>query len=256
MTGEQETVGSVLRACRLLGSFGVDRPVVTLAELTADSGLNKPTVHRLMSTFVAAGWVSRDAAGAYRVRLPLFAIASAALGELDLRDHARGELDGLATGFGNTAFLMVPSEAGAVVIDRVEGGRSLQVAGLSVGTVLPFHAAAAPVVMAAFDDESRAALLARDLPSYTPLTLTDHDLLERRLAEVRDAGWASSHADYLSGVSAVAAPVTSGPSAELVATLSLGGPSDDFEGPALDERVAAVRVAAGRLSDSLASMPR
>ena len=32
----RETVTSVLRACQLLGQFGAERPVITLAELTAD----------------------------------------------------------------------------------------------------------------------------------------------------------------------------------------------------------------------------
>lgn len=248
---ERETVGSVLRACTLLGFFSAARPVVTLAELAVESGLNKPTVHRLMSTFVEAGWVDRDAQGAYSIRMPLFVIASAALADGDLRALARSDLEALAARFGDTAFLMLPADAGAVVVDRVQGGRSLQVTGIGVGTVLPFHAAAGPVVMAAYDDAIRRRLLAAPATAYTDATLVEADALEARLQEVRRDGGALSHGDYLDGVSAVAAPVL-GRAGELVATLSLGGPSSDFTEAAGAERFTAVVEAADRLTQSLA----
>ena len=250
----RETVGSVLRACRLLEHFGADRPVITLAELTAASGLNKPTVHRLMTSFVEAGWVHRDAAGAYRVRMPVFAVGAAALAEFDLRTEARPALEELAARFGDTAFLMVPADAGAVCIDRVEGGKPLVVAGIGIGTVLPWHAAAAPVVMAAVDPTIRERALAGELTAFTAATYVDRDGFAAHLAAVRDAGIAISRDDYLGGVSAVAAPVL-GRDGALEATLSLGGRSEDFTGEAGDARATAVAEAARRLSTTVGARP-
>ncbi|KAJ1683794.1 hypothetical protein LUZ63_020939 [Rhynchospora breviuscula] len=204
-----------------------------------------------MSTFVEAGWVSRDAQGAYRIRMSMFVVASAALAEGDLRSLARPELEALARRFGDTAFLMVPADAGAVVVDRVEGGRSLQVAGLGVGTVLPFHAAAGPVLMAAYDDALRARLLAGPADPFTASTLTDPAALAARLDAVRADGVSTSRGDYLDGVAAVAAPIL-GRSGELVATLSLGGPEADFTGDGAHGRLDAVREAAARLTEATA----
>ncbi|MEJ2867002.1 IclR family transcriptional regulator [Actinomycetospora sp. OC33-EN08] len=252
--GTRETVAAVLRGCRLLGHFSASRPVIGLAELAAESRMNKPTVHRLMSTFVEAGWVSRDPAGAYRVRLDLFAIGAAALSGFDLRTEARPEMQALADAFGDTAYLMVPSAHGAVCIEKIDGGKPLVVAGIAVGTVLPFHAAAGPVAMLAFDDELRARALADGLPAFTPATRTDPADLTRHLDAVRAAGVAQSHGDYLEGVSAVAAPLL-GPGERVLGTLSLGGRSDDFAGAAGDERGQAVRAAADRLSALLRSAP-
>jgi DNA-binding IclR family transcriptional regulator len=245
--GPRETVSAVLKACALLGYFGADRPVITLAELTAESGLNKPTVHRLMTTFVEAGWVSRDPAGAYRVRMPLFTIGAAALAEFDLRSEARPALEALAGEFGDTAFLMVPAEAGAVCIDRVEGGKPLVLGGIGIGTVLPYHAAAAPVAMAAFDPAIRTRVLTDPLPAFTSATHVDRAELAAHLDAVRLEGLSRSRDDYLTGVSAVAAPIL-GHGGSLVATLSLGGRSEDFAGADGESRAAAVRSAAARLS--------
>ncbi|MEU0507979.1 IclR family transcriptional regulator [Amycolatopsis sp. NPDC006125] len=245
--GTRETVTAVLRACQLLGQFGPDRPVITLAELTAASGLNKPTVHRLMSSFVEAGWVHRDHAGAYRIQMPVFTIGAAALAEFDLRESARPVLEELAGRFGDTAFLMVPADAGAVCIDRVEGGKPLVLAAIGIGAVLPYHAAAAPMAMAAFDPELRARVLDGPLPAFTATTHSDRDELAAYLDQVRAEGVSFSRDDYLDGVSAVAAPVL-GANDSLVATLSLGGRSEDFTGPEGEARATAVREAAAALS--------
>ncbi|MDQ0380941.1 IclR family transcriptional regulator [Amycolatopsis thermophila] len=251
-SGTRETVTAVLRACQLLGEFSPDRPVITLAELTAASGLNKPTVHRLMSSFVEAGWVHRDPAGAYRIRMPVFTIGAAALAEFDLRAAARPALEELAQRFGDTAFLMVPADAGAVCIDRVEGGKPLVLAAIGIGSVLPYHAAAAPVTMAAFDPDLRARVLAGPLPAFTPATHSDRDEFAAYLDQVRAEGVSVSRDDYLNGVSAVAAPVL-GAGGTLVATLSLGGRSEDFTGPEGEQRATAVRAAAAALSQSVAA---
>jgi DNA-binding IclR family transcriptional regulator len=246
----RETVGSVLRACQLLGQFSAERPVITLAELTATSGFNKPTVHRLMSTLVEAGWVHRDHSGAYRVRMPMFTIGAAALAGFDLRTEARPELEALASDFGDTAFLMVPSAAGAVCIDRVEGGKPMVLAAVSIGSVLPYHAAAAPVAMAAFDSELRRRVLGDPLPAFTEMTHSDPEEFASHLDQVRAEGVSRSRNDYLNGVSAVAAPIL-GSRDSLVGTISLGGHSEDFTGTDGDVRAEAVRAAAKRLSDSL-----
>lgn len=250
----RETVGSVLRACRLLEQFGADRPVITLAELTAGSGLNKPTVHRIMTSFVEAGWVHRDAAGAYRIRMPVFAVGAAALAEFDLRTEARAALEGLAAAFGDTAFLMIPADAGAVCIERVEGGKPLVVAGIGIGTVLPYHAAAAPVVMAAFDPAIRERVLAGELTAFTGATHVDPTALAAHLDQVRAEGTALSRDDYLGGVSAVAAPVL-GADGALVATVSLGGRSEDFTGSEGAQRTVAVVEAARALSTAVGARP-
>jgi DNA-binding IclR family transcriptional regulator len=244
--GGRETVGSVLRACALLSHFGADRPVITLAELTALSGLNKPTVHRLMTTFVEAGWVQRDTLGAYRVRMPLYAIGAAALAEFDLRTEARPMLEELAARFGDTAFLMVPAETGAVCIDRVAGWKPLVLAATRVGAVLPYHVAAAPVVMAAFDPEIRERVLAAPATAEKYPEVAEYAAL---LDQVRAEG-ITVRSDYLVGVSAIAAPVLDADGA-LVATISLGGGSDAFAGEEGTLRANAIRTAAATLSSTV-----
>lgn len=176
--------------------------------------------------------------------------ANPQLAGFDLRTEARPELEALASDFGDTAFLMVPSAAGAVCIDRVEGGKPMVLAAVSIGSVLPYHAAAAPVAMAAFDSELRSRALRDPLPAFTEMTLSDPGEFASHLDQVRAEGVSRSRNDYLNGVSAVAAPIL-GSRDSLVGTISLGGHSEDFTGSDGDARAEAVRAAAKRLSDAL-----
>ncbi|MFI5717820.1 IclR family transcriptional regulator [Nocardia sp. NPDC051750] len=253
--GGRDVVGAVLKACMLLGQFSADRPVWTLNDLTTASGMNKTTVFRLMATLVQAGWVNRTDEGAYRVAMPVFEIGSAALAKLDIRSAAKPFMSDLATTFGNTAYLMVPAEQGAVCIDLLEGRNSLVVAGINVGSVMPYHAAAGPIVMLAHSKELRDRWIKPGLPAITEQTITDVNLLVEHLDEIEDAGYSLSVSDYLPGVAAVAAPIL-GSDGAVLASISVGGRAEEFEGAALAAKIEKVCAAGARITRIVRAMPR
>ncbi|MBB3663300.1 DNA-binding IclR family transcriptional regulator [Prauserella sediminis] len=245
-------VNSVVRAGQLLDAFDSGKPVLGLTELCAATGLNKTTTHRLLSTLVRMGWLTRTPDGDYKVGMKLFSLGSVALADFSLRDEARPSLLSLAEQFGDTAYLMIPGDSGAVVIDRYEGSSPLSVKHIGIGTVLPYHAAAGPMTMLAFVPELRERWLAEPLTAFTRHTLQDHDALESQLDRIRAEGYTISDEDYLSGVGAVAAPVFDR-TGKLEATVSLGGPAGDFRGSQLVSIISAVREAAATISTRLGS---
>ncbi|MEU1982087.1 IclR family transcriptional regulator [Nocardia sp. NPDC019395] len=251
----RDVVGAVLKACTLLGHFSADRPVWTLNDLTVASGMNKTTVFRLMATLIHAGWVDRTDEGTYRVAMPVFEIGSAALAKLDIRSAAKPFMSDLANAFGNTAYLMVPAEQGAVCIDLLEGRNSLVVAGINVGSVMPYHAAAGPIVMLAHSKALRDKWVTTDLPAITEQTITDVDRLVEHLDEIAEAGYSLSVADYLPGVAAVAAPIL-GRNGSVVASISVGGRAEEFEGDALAAMIEKVCDAGVRITRIAQALPR
>lgn len=253
--GGRDVVGAVLKACMLLGYFSADRPAWTLNELTTASGMNKTTVFRLMATLIQAGWVDRTDDGAYRVAMPLFEIGSAALSKLDIRSAAKPFMSELADAFGNTAYLMVPADQGAVCIDLLEGRNSLVVAGITIGSVMPYHAAAGPAVMLAHSKALRDRWVKAGLPAITEQTITDVDRLTEHLDEIATAGYSLSVADYLPGVAAVAAPIL-GRNGSVVASISVGGRAEEFEGTALAAMIEKVCDAGVRITRIVQALPR
>ncbi|WP_459547511.1 IclR family transcriptional regulator [Nocardia sp. X0981] len=253
--GGRDVVGAVLKACTLLGHFSADRPVWGLNDLTTASGMNKTTVYRLMATLIQAGWVDRTEEGAYRVAMPVFEIGSAALAKLDIRSAAKPFMSELATTFGNTAYLMVPAEQGAVCIDLLEGHNSLVVAGINVGSVMPYHAAAGPTVMLAHSKALRDRWVDAGLPAITERTVTDVELLVEHLDKIREAGYSLSNSDYLPGVAAVGAPIF-GRDGSVVASISVGGRAEEFEGEELAAKIEKVREAGARITRIVQALPR
>ncbi|WP_042937782.1 IclR family transcriptional regulator [Rhodococcus sp. AW25M09] len=250
----RDIVGAVVKACRLLEHFDTSHPVWTLNDLTTASRMNKTTVHRLMTTMIHAGWVDRTPEGSYRIAMPVFEIGSSALTQLDIRGAAASYMREIANTFGDTAYLMVPAGEGAVCIDRLEGSNSLVVAGISIGSVLPYHAAAGPISMLAHSAEIRDQWLTGSLPAYTPETVTESSALMSHLEQIRTQGYAVSRSDYLAGVAAVGAPIL-GRRGAVVAAISVGGRIEAFEGVALQRKIDTIVAAAAALSRVAAALP-
>jgi len=246
-TDPKNVVNSVLKACQLLETFSEERPALTLSELAGSAGLSKTTAHRLLATLVRAGWLARGPEGTYKISMKVFNIGAVAVTGFSLRDEARPFLLALAEEFGDTAYLMVPADTGAVCIDLVEGTSALTVKKISVGSVLPYHTAAGPMTMLANSPPLQDRWLAAPLQRFTPDTITDAQTLRNELTKIASEGYTVSDQDYLEGVGAVAAPVF-GAASEVVGTVSLGGPAHHFRGARLVSVISAVREAAGTLS--------
>ncbi|WP_019930197.1 IclR family transcriptional regulator [Nocardia sp. BMG111209] len=240
-------VGSIIKGSRLLDLYTTDRRELSLGEFTRETGYNKTTTYRLLQTLVAVGWLVRSAKGDYRLGPRLLVLGAIARADLDLRNEALPFMQRLADEFGDTAFLMVPGQHGAVTIETCVGSNPVRVHGLAVGAVIPYHVAAGPVVLAAFSPELEAAALAGERRRFTPGSTTDEAALRAKFAEVRAQGYAFSTEDYIEDVCAVAAPVF-GPDGCAVASLSVGGPANRFADGLRERAVARVVELAADLS--------
>lgn len=228
----------------------MERRELSLGEITSESGYNKTTTYRLLQTLVSVGWLVRSPKSGYRLGARMLALGAIARADLDLRNEALPFMQRLADELGDTAFLMVPGQQGAVTIETVVGRNPVQVHGLAPGSVLPYHVAAGPVVLAAFSADLADLAVEHGLRRYTDRTVCDPDRLDARLAQVREDGYAVSMEDFIDGVGAVAAPVL-GPDGLPVASLSVGGPTSQFADGLRDNAIELVTSLAAALSGRL-----
>jgi DNA-binding IclR family transcriptional regulator len=233
-TDPKNIVGSIIKASRLLDTFSNDRREVFLADFVKETGYNKTTAYRLLQTMVSAGWLMRSSSGGYRLGMRVLLLGAIARADLDLRNEALPFMRQLAEEFGDTAFLMVPGPQGAVTIETVVGRNPVRVHGVTVGSVLPYHVAAGPVVIAAFSPRIEKEVLATDRVKLTPETTVAKAALRAKYAEARDLGYSVSVEDYIDDVAAVAAPVLDATGTP-VAYLSVGGPANRFTDPLLSQ---------------------
>ena len=243
-------VGSIIKAAKLLESFSADRREVTLGEFTRDVGLNKTTTYRLLQTLVTVDLLVRTRSGGYRLGKKVLYLGAIARADLDLRNEALPLMRDLTDEFGDTAFLMLPSTEGAVVIEALVGRNPVRVHGVTVGTVLPYHVAAGPAVIAAFDPVIEARTLDSLRAKMTPRTLTTKKALQSRYEEIRKSGYAISTEDYIDDVAAVGAPVLD-ENGIAIASLSLGGPANRFVEPLTSTMISKLQWAANELGNRM-----
>ena len=234
-------VQSVERAFAILDALAGRTAGLTV--LAARLGLPKSTVARLLATLERVGAVERVEGTRWRIGPGVAALASGASAERGLAALVRPELVGLVATLGEAAGLALPDGYDVHYIDQVESGNPVQVRDWT-GTRAPMHAAPSGLALLAWwPEEAVASYLGRDLEPLTPRTVVEPDLLRRRLAEVRERGYAWGLEEFAEGINSVAAPVRDG-RGKPIAAIHCHGPAYRFPAAGRADEVAARVVAA------------
>lgn len=244
-------IQSVERAMAALKLFGDDEPELGVTELARRLSLHKSTTSRLMSTLETGGFVQQDRrSGRYRLGLQLATLASRALNQYDLRDVARGALTNLATETGETCNLAVRDGDAAVNIEQALSPNPVKHLGW-IGRRLPLHCSAAGKPFLAFASRNETEhLLSRPLPAYTARTVTDVGLMWQEIERIRTEGFALAIEEFEPELTAAGAPVRDY-RGDVIATVTVSGPSFRLNAERLREIATKVRITADALSASL-----
>ena len=246
---------AVLRAIKLLKAFSDNKPVLSLADLSAASQLNKSTAFRLLTALESEGMVARAAGSdAYRLGPDLLALGGVALRSNDLRSVSHAELERLARETGETATLEIQVEAGVLILDEVIGDHLVATTHW-IGTSWPIHATSTGKVLLAYlAAEARQQILQLPLTKFTPQTIIQPELLEAELNNIRRQGYALAAEELETGYLAVGAPVFNF-DGHVLAAISTGGPTTRLTSERVDRLIPLVLECASRISSRLGYAP-
>ena len=233
------------RAKRITGVGVLDRAMTlielltdgprTLRWLSAESGLPRPTAHRLLVALEVHGLVARDDSGAFRLGPRLTELAFRADPALDLAALAGPVLARLHEATGESVQLYVRSGDQRLCIAARDAGTGLRDS-VPVGALLPLAAGSGGKVLLAW---------AADADRFDAAPASE-------LAAIRARGWAASVAEREPGVASVSAPVLL-PDGTLAAAVCVSGPVSRL-GQAPGRRLSTpVIAAAGELATGLAT---
>jgi IclR family acetate operon transcriptional repressor len=245
-------VQSLVRAFALLEAMGAARAEVGIGDLATRVQLHVSTAHRLLATLVSLGYVRQNpGTGRYGLGARALHFAEAYLEQSDLRDAARPVLERLSRETGETANLVVLDGHEVLYLDKAESPQNLRIFS-RIGRRAPLHATAAgKVLLACRPAEEVSRLLGRGaLERLTPRTLTGLTELRLELAETRAQGYAVDRGECEEGAHCIAAPVSAA-TGEVLAAISLSGPSIRMSGRRVREIVPAVVAAAHAVSAAL-----
>jgi DNA-binding IclR family transcriptional regulator len=250
--------GTVTRALAILRLVGKAPAPLGVMEIARQLGVHKSSVSRLLATLATEGFVVRDPmTERFAVGPVLVTLAGNALRQMDLRHLAREALEALAAETSETVNLAVPARGGVINIDKIASPHYIRDIGW-IGRQTPFHCTATGKALIAWRRPTeRRALVGSRLPRHTARTITSRAALERELARTRARGYALGIEELEVGLIAVAAPVRNR-EGQVVATVSVSGPSLRLTPSTLPRHGAAVMRAAERVSERLrgALVPR
>ena len=240
-------VQSVDRAITVLEILA-HRGAAGVSEVATELAVHKSTAFRLLGALEGRGLVEQTGdRGKYRLGIGLLPLAGAVSDRLDVTRQGHDVCERLAADVGETINVAILQEHYAVNVDQALGPSTVSTRNW-VGRLTPLHCTSSgKILLAHLPAQRRSAVLtAAGTPALTPHTLSAA-ALERDLDKIRRVGYAVAVEEYEIGLNAAAAPVLDR-SGQVVAALSLSGPSYRLTLDALTERVDTLITGAAEIS--------
>jgi DNA-binding IclR family transcriptional regulator len=200
-------VQTIDRAVGILEALARTGPC-TLADLVRETGLPRPTAHRLAVALEEHALVVRDRGGQFRLGGRLVGWGAAAGTGLALVEPARAVLERLSAETGESAQLYVREGDRRVCVATHERPTGLRDT-VALGAMMPLSKGSGGRVLLAWASDGER-----------------FDVDPEVLAAVRASGWAATVGEREAGVASVSAPVRAG--GEVVAAIGVSGPAERF----------------------------
>lgn len=203
-------VEAVARGFDVVKAFQPGRPVMTLSEVAAATGLARPTARRILLTLESLGYV-RSLAGAFALTPRVLELGLTYVQALGLWDIARPHMERLVARTNESSSVAQLDGSDIVYVARVAVPKIITLS-VSIGTRFPSpQTSLGKVLLAALEPEeldrvltepSRSGVRARWQP--------DRGELDQVLSDVRAKGWALTDEQLAPGIRSIAAPLRDG----------------------------------------------
>jgi DNA-binding IclR family transcriptional regulator len=247
-----EQMQTLNRAIAVLDCFSQEQTELGVREIARMLNLSTSATGRLLAALKELGILSQNPdTRAYSMGARVLSWAVVYNATLEVRNHAMPEIDTLRQSTRETISLYILEGYERVCIERLESPQGLRVV-TRVGRRLPLYAGSAGKIMLAFlpPERQEAVLLAAPLEPLTSKTITDPDALRRELKKAAERGYAVSVSEWIEDAAGVAAPIFN-QRGEVIAALSISGPTQRFTKETIRRYGEEVKTAAARISESM-----
>jgi DNA-binding IclR family transcriptional regulator len=248
MTGfpssENRPVKSADRVLDIFEALCNEPDGLALSELALRLGIAHSSVHALLHTLAARGYLRRDAeTKRYVLGARLIHLSLGVSDGLDLRSIARDELERLVKESQETAFVAQLHGHELNYVDKVVSRHRAFRTDPRLSARVPLHCSALgkAILAAMAPDRVEQLLGAEVLVPSTPSSITDRTELERDLAGIRQRGYAIDDEESMLGVCCVGAPIRDR-SGQVIAAVSVATIVNLFDAARLGPAVANTAV--------------
>ena len=221
-----------------------------------ESGLARPTAHRILRVLVEEGAVEQDASTRrYMIGQEVSLLGLARTRRFPIRAVADPFLRALAEEVGDTVFLTIRSGHDSICVDRKAGSYPIKVLSIEIGARRPLGVGVGGLALLAFLPEADARLILKAIEPRLAKHRTAASALLERMKAARTKGYAYTDVGVVFGTRAVAVPVFN-QAKEAVAAISVAAIADRLAGARLPSLVSAMQHQAGLISKRLAEIAR
>lgn len=201
-------VKSAYRTVQILELLASRPQRMTLSELQRELDVPKSSLHNLLQTLVARGWLETSESGsAYGIGLRALRVGASYLERDPVVEASWPILSQLRSRLDETVHLARLDGADIVYLASRESAHHLR-SSSRIGRRLPAHSTAlGKVLLAGRSDAAVRELLPDRLVALTPDTVTVIEELEAELAEIRIQGYSLEHGQNTPGLACVAVSI-------------------------------------------------
>lgn len=210
-TGDDKLLrfGAMGKAFSILETLTVNSQPLSMAELARETGMTKPTAHRIISVLAELGFVERDHGKRGYVegsRLIQFALDT--LKATAPRNIRHTELRALSEETGETCNFGILTGAEVVYLDRVEASHPLGLR-FEPGSLVPVHCSAIGKLLLSMEEPERREELLKSIPltRYTDKTITTTSEMLEALEKIAETEIGIDDEESIKGVVCIAVPV-------------------------------------------------
>ncbi|MGB3634089.1 MAG: IclR family transcriptional regulator [Rubrobacteraceae bacterium] len=242
-----QSVDRAITVMELLSSQGWSG----VTEVANELDIHKSTAYRLLATLRDRGLVEQDSGTEkYRLGFGVVLLASTVTAELDIVRYAQPICERLSDETEETVTVTALEDDEAVIIHQSISTSSMMAVDWS-GWHTPLHASAAGKVLLAYmPEKQRQHILRKPLEELTEHTVTDRDVLQQQLQEIRDTGYGCTIEELEVGINAVGAPILAADGA-VIAAVAISGPVFRLPAESVPEMGELVKKTAAEISRSL-----
>ncbi|PZU90030.1 MAG: IclR family transcriptional regulator [Shinella sp.] len=206
-TGGAQLLDRAVILLDLVADGGVEG--ISLKELTARSGLNTATCHRILNTLVGHKLLARDdKKRRYRLgaRMAIYGVRAARGPGIISRCEVA--LSRLRRRTGDTTHLMARFNHDLVCLDRRDGECIVPTLTGSIGGFVPLGAGPGSISMLAFLDEDEQDYIIRaNIERYGAYRNLTEEKVRQLIADTRTRGYAVDIGELIPGIAGVAMPI-------------------------------------------------
>lgn len=214
-------VQSINRAFSIIEALKEQREL-SVSELGSALDLDRSTVHRILATLRALGYVNQNPENLkYRNSLKFFDVGYSAVRSLGLNQTAEPFMERLADKTGEAVNLAVMESYSVVYIKKIESQSTIRV-NLPLGAYMPAYCTGLGKMLLSYLPEEEIHSVFKNssetvsgagphdnlsLCRWTSNTITDVDTLCQILKKIRQQGFSIDDGEYLDGLYCIAVPV-------------------------------------------------